>query len=193
MVRGIVTRFLFLGCIALSICLLDYKVLSMEPNLIPEPPIENPPDRRDAPPLPMAPVIKSNKRFFRPAPRVFVQADRGLPPLPSPPANSWPADVRQKLGNDVTAEDYDIKKRTEVVRVPTSLQFDVEESPRISREDAQRNSSYTLEGSLLNKALKYEATESEDEQKETVDAQTTSDNDAKALQQEAGKKKKIIL
>ena len=183
-------RFLFFISVILSIYLMEYKVLSMEANVIPEPPIENPPDRRDAPPLPLAPIVKSNKRFFRPAPRSFVQADRGLPPLPRPPANSWPADVRQKLGNDVSDEDYDIKKRTEVVRVPTNLKFDVDESPRISREDMERNASYALEGSLLNKALKHEATESGEEQKETMDAQTVGDNDADALQQESTKEEK---
>ena len=76
---------------------MEYKVLSMEPNVIPEPPIENPPDRRDAPPLPLAPIVKSNKRFFRPAPRSFVQADRGLPPLPRPPPPTPPPPRRSSV------------------------------------------------------------------------------------------------
>ena len=69
---------LLLFVVVLSGYLLDQDALAMEPNLIPEPPIENPPDRRDAPPLPLTPIVKSNKRFFRPAPRSFVQADRGV-------------------------------------------------------------------------------------------------------------------
>ena len=131
------TRVLLLFVVVLSGYLLDQDVLAMEPNLIPEPPIENPPDRRDAPPLPLTPIVKSNKRFFRPAPRSFVQADRGSPPLPNPPPNSWPADVRHKFAGDVTAEQYDARKRTEVIRPPTTLKFDVDESPRIARRIAR--------------------------------------------------------
>ena len=165
---------LLLFVVVLSGYLLDQDVLAMEPNLIPEPPIENSPDRRDAPPLPLTPIVKSNKRFFRPAPRSFVQADRGSPPLPNPPPNSWPADVRHKFAGDVTAEQYDARKRTEVIRPPTTLKFDVDESPRIAREDRERNATYAFEGNLLKKALKDEADDSSAEQQETMDTRMVS-------------------
>ena len=55
-------------------------------EIIDEPPEETVPERRDAPPLPMPPLVHTENSFDTPAKRIFVQATRTMPPLPALPA-----------------------------------------------------------------------------------------------------------
>jgi len=56
------------------------------PEILTEPPEESVPERRDAPPLPMAPLVDTDNVFHQPPKRIFVQNTRSLPPLPSLPS-----------------------------------------------------------------------------------------------------------
>ena len=91
-------------------------VLAMEPNLIPEPPTEDAPDRRDSPPLPLPPLVKPNKRFFRPPPRTFIEKSKGLPPLPLMPEGSPSPDIKKELGGAVEDEQYDVEKSKKIIK-----------------------------------------------------------------------------
>ena len=55
------------------------------PEIIEEPPEETVPERRDAPPLPMPPLVHTENKFTQPPKRIFVQDTRTMPPLPSLP------------------------------------------------------------------------------------------------------------
>ena len=58
------------------------------PEIIEEPPEETVPERRDAPPLPMPPLVRSDNKFDAPAKRIFVQNTRTMPPLPALPKDT---------------------------------------------------------------------------------------------------------
>lgn len=165
-------------------------VSGMMPNFIPEAPGENAPDRRDAPPLPMAPLIKTNQRFFRPAPRTFVEGGKGTPPLPVLPKGSLPADFRSRLGGAVSDENLDRMKKTQIIRTPTHILFDVEEPARLAAEDEQRKSSYAKEGELLKEAMNEEKKDYETSLRSAKESKSTGDAESESKEGETNSESK---
>ena len=165
----------------------SYLVSAMEPTIIPEPPTEDAPDRRDSPPLPLPPLVKPNKRFFRPPPRTFVEKSKGLPPLPLMPKGSPSPDIKKELGGAVEDEQYDVEKRNKIIRPPVHLKFDVDPPERLALEDNQRKISYETEHKLISDALKEEQKDYQESVKNSKDQENVLKNDVPHVEERINK------
>jgi len=176
---------LFVVLVVINVCV----VLGMEPNVIPEAPAENAPDRRDSPPLPLPPLVKTNKRFFRPPPRTFVERSKGLPPLPEMPKGSPSPDIKKKPGGAFEDENYDVEKGKKIIRPPVHLKFDVDPPERLALEDDQRKVSYETEHKLISDALKEEKKDYEKSVGKSKDQEMLVKNDVDHVEKNTNAKR----